>query len=227
MVFLEDLVTQGREEEALLYAPRERSGQGNQLGAMIYGRKSNGGFELVPDADGDMWDPDCPVCQVDWHSAGAYAQWKSEKSNISWRLPHELEWEKAAKGVDGRFHVWGDGFDPSYGCMRQSHPGRALPVGVDGFPIDESVYGVRGMAGNMIDWTASVWSEDWSGIAVENDVFLAEPSGLPSEISTGSNRVFRGGNWDHSPYGLQASVRNGKSPAIPDSYIGFRLVLPL
>ena len=151
----------------------------------------------------------------------------SKKSGLPWRLPHELEWEKAAKGVDGRFFVWGDGFDPSYGCMRQSHPGRVLPVGVDGFPIDESVYGVRGMAGNMSDWTASVWSEDWSGIAVENDVLLAEPSGLPSEISTGSKRVNRGGNWNNDPDSMQASYRNFYSPTSRSSFIGFRLGLPL
>ena len=227
LVFLEDLVTQGREEEALLYVPRERAGQAGQQGAMIYGRKSDGGFELVADADGDIWGIDWPVIMVDWHCAGAYAQWKSEKSGVAWRLPHELEWEKAAKGVDGRFHVWGDGFDPSYGCMRQSHPGRALPVGVDGFPIDESVYGVRGMAGNMRDWTGSAWSEDWSGIAVENDVFLAEPSGLPSEISTGSYRVLRGGSWYAYSLAMQASYRDGSNPADRSSYIGFRLLLPL
>ena len=227
LVFLEDLVTQGREQEALLYVPRERAGQAGQQGAMIYGRKSNGGFELVPDADGDMWDSDYPVCMVDWHCAAAYGAWMSKKSGLPWRLPHELEWEKAAKGVDGRFFVWGDGFDPSYGCMRQSHPGRVLPVGVDGFPIDESVYGVRGMAGNMSDWTASVWSEDWSGIAVENDVLLAEPSGLPSEISTGSKRVNRGGNWNNDPDSMQASYRNFYSPTSRSSFIGFRLGLPL
>ena len=83
---MNDLVQQGREEEALKWVPRERAGQAGQLGAMIYGRAENGEFILVPDVDGDIWELDYPVCMVDWHSSVAYAEWKSQQSGLSWRL---------------------------------------------------------------------------------------------------------------------------------------------
>jgi formylglycine-generating enzyme required for sulfatase activity len=86
---------------------------------------------------------------------------------------------------------------------------------------------VRGMAGNMMDWTASVWSEDWSGIAVENDVFLAEPSGLPSEISTGSYRVNRGGCWYVNAKFSRVSNRYDSIPAVTGNNLGFRLAFTL
>ena len=154
LVYLNALVDAGQVDEALLRVPRERSGQVGQEGAMIYGRDSNGHFILVPDADGDLWDLDWPVMMVDWHSANAYAEWYSAKTGRRWMLPDELRWEKAARGVDGRWHVWGDRFDPSYCAMVHSHNGRRLPQPIDSFEIDCSVYGVRGMGGNMVDWTA-------------------------------------------------------------------------
>ena len=148
-----------------------------QLGAMIYGRGSDGRFILVADGDGDMWELDWPVMMVSWDCAQAYCRWKSERTGLDYRLPTEFEWEKSAKGVDGRWYVWGDGFDESYCCMADSHKGRRLPSVVDSYPIDESVYGVRGLSGNMSDWTASTWFKDWG------------------EEEDSSTRVFRGGSW--------------------------------
>lgn len=81
LYFLNTLFHEGREEDALRWVPRERSGQSNQLGAMIYGRNDNGDFILVPDADGDMWELDWPVCMVDWHGSMAYATWKSKQEH--------------------------------------------------------------------------------------------------------------------------------------------------
>ena len=74
---------------------------------MIYGRGDNGEFILVPDIDGDMWEQDWPVFMVYWDCAFAFSEWKARKSGLSWRLLHELEWAKGARGVDGRFFVWG------------------------------------------------------------------------------------------------------------------------
>lgn len=209
--FLDDLIKQGREEEALRYVPRERAGQVGQLGAMIYGRKDDGGFKLVPDSDGDMWALDWPVCMVNWSCSVAYAQWKSEKTRVSWRLPQELEWEKGARGVDGRFFVWGDGFDPSYACSRQSHRKGMLPVVIDSFPIDQSVYGIRGQAGNMSDWTGSVWSEDWSGV------------GISIEEAVSSYRVIRGGYWNYAANHLRTALRFSSNLSNRNSFVGFRL----
>jgi len=212
LVFLNDLVLSGREEEALLYVPRVSAGQAGKLGNMIYGRRKDGCFELVADGDGDLWDLDWPVIYIDCHCAVGYAQWESKRIGFSWRLPNELEWEKSAGGVDGRFFVWGDEFDPSYCCTVQSHQEKILPFVVDSFAIDESVYGVRGMAGNMSDWTSSLWAEDWSGIDTE------DPTG-----ETGSSRVYRGGCWSYGGGSARVSFRNRNTSSYRGVGLGFRL----
>ncbi len=153
--FLDDLVQQGREAEALLCAPRLRGSTIDTQGAQIYHYES-GRFSLQRDSDGDMWEPDWPVVMVDWFGANAYAAWLSEKEGLTWRLPHHLEWEKAARGVDCRFYPWGDFFDPSWANMADSHEGRIVLSVVDSYAVDCSVYGVRGMAGNVCDWTSTV-----------------------------------------------------------------------
>ena len=205
LAFLNDLLDCDREAEALQWVPRERSGQQGQKGAPIYGRDSAGRFVLVPDTDGVMWNPNWPVCSVDWHCANAYAAWYSEKSGQWWRLPTEVEWEKAARGVDGRWFPWGDGFDPSYACVLESHQDDREPSPVSGYPIDESVYGVRGLAGNMRDWTASHYRKDWMA-PIEN-----------------THYVGRGGNWHASKDAARAAHRHFYNPTYRSGLIGFRL----
>ena len=151
--FLDDLVVRGREAEALVHAPRERGGTVGGAGALIYGYEG-GRFTLRPDVHGDLWEADWPVLMVSWEGASAYAAWAAERSGLAWRLPTSAEWEKAARGVDGRFYPWGDALDPSWCCMRDSHQGAQLPAVVDSFPVDESPYGVRGLGGNARDWCA-------------------------------------------------------------------------
>jgi eukaryotic-like serine/threonine-protein kinase len=187
LIFLNDLLLQGREQEALNYVPREKGGQASPEGELIYGRDHNNQFMLVPDANGILWQPDWPVCMLDWHSCNAYAKWKSVQTGYKWRLPTEWEWEKAARGVDGRYFTWGNDFDASYTCMGKSHKDKRLPVDVYQFPFDESVYGVRGMCGNMVEWTASTWIE--------------KKGETPSPDS--KLRVYRGGGW----YGVEFLCR--------------------
>lgn len=154
--FLNALVLAGREDEAMQCCPREREPGLEKDGAPIYGRDDQGRFVLRPDADGDMWYPDYPALLVDWSSACAFADAVSETRGETWRLPYELEWEKAARGVDGRSYPWGEHWDPSWYSMRESHRGRWLPSPVGSFPIDASPYGVRGMAGNAGNLTANL-----------------------------------------------------------------------
>ncbi len=185
IAFLDDLVAQGRADEAMTHVPRERSSSEETLGAVLYGRTADGGFCLQVDADGDIWEPDWPVFHLDWHSARAYLTWLAEKTGKPWRLPGELEWEKAARGVDGRLFPWGDAFDPSWCCMHDSHQGRQLATTVDSYPTDASVYGVRGVAGGVRDWCA-----DYEGVVDEQRVCVPKDE----DAVTGNRRV-RGGSW--------------------------------
>ena len=216
IAFLDDLVAQGREDEALRHAPRERAGTVGAQGALIYGYEG-GRFCLRPDADGDVWLPDYPVCMVDWPGAVALAAWQAARSGQAWRLPHELEWEKGARGVDGRFFPWGDDFDPSWCHMKDSHRGRPLPAAVGSCPVDESVYGVRDLAGNMRDWTATAHQANGD---VGDGEHLVAGQGAGE---AGSARVVRGDSWYDFASGTRVANRSIRGPDYRFGFLGFRL----
>ena len=102
-------------------------------------------------------DPNCPVTELDWWDAYAYARWRGN------RLPTEQEWEKAARGNEGRIYPWGNDLDLSRfnsGVDQDAESngnkdGYRYWAPVDAFPTDESRYGVRGLAGNVSEWTAT------------------------------------------------------------------------
>ena len=203
IAFLNELVNNGQEEDALKWVPRERTSQNGQLGSMIYGQKSNGHFQLIPDADGDLWQLDWPVLMVNWACAQAYAKWLALKTGLNWRLPTEIEWEKAARGVDGRYFSWGNHFDASYCAMSYSHKGRQTPVVVGQFQLDRSPYNIFGMSGNVRDWTASNWELDGH---------------------SDDQKVVRGGCWFSTPVytRLARRVPQRQHNRTPD--VGFRWV---
>jgi len=217
--FLNDLVDQGRDDEALLHVPREKGGTVNELGAMIYGRDAQGYFELRPDADGDAWLDAEPVSMVDWHGAGAYAAWWADHDGKAWRLPREQEWEKAARGVDGRCFPWGDYLDPSWCNMRFSHQNRITQVTVDAFPVDASVYGVRGLAGTNRDWCYDVFRADPPSSA------LVRQLGLDSALlNIGVDRIIRGGAWASPAIDCRLAMRDSNLPSYRNGTLGLRLI---
>ena len=120
-------MAQGRGEEAVAHQPFTTDG--NTL-IPLYGRDEAGIFRLVPDPQGDVPDPHWPVYLIRWHDARAWCAWYAAKTGLPWRLPYELEREKAARGVDGRIYPWGDQGEPTWSCNSQSRPGRPLPVPV-------------------------------------------------------------------------------------------------
>lgn len=208
--FLNHLWRSGQREDAMRHVPRERAGISGEAGTPCY-EVAAGGFSLTRDGEGDSWLPTYPVVNIDWHSAAAFAAWRAEQTGQPWRLPSELEWEKAARGVDGRAWPWGDRFDPTFCCVLESHTGRPLPSVVTGFPVDESPYGVRGMAGNVADWCANAWRAEQVGAV------------LPAS-ATGEMRSCRGGWWVGSPDNSRAAMRNRDAPEFRDAILGFRLV---
>lgn len=157
-------------------------------------------FEIPErDKDGDVWRPDYPVFGISFDDAQAYCRWRAARDCLPWRLPTELEWEKAARGADGRLYPWGNRFDATFCKMRFSRPGRPQPEPVGTFPIDESPYGVRDMAGTIRNWCNS---------------FL-----LPDE----RHLVVKGGSWNLPAEGCRAAGRHGHLPGVVFSSIGFRI----
>jgi serine/threonine-protein kinase len=224
IAFLDDLVQQGREAEALAAAPRERAGAAGDEGALIYGRVANGRFALRPDAEGDLWEPDWPVMMLQWRGAAAYALWLAEKSGLPWRLPGELEWEKAARGVDGRAHPWGDGFDPSWCNMRDSRPGKPFPAPVDSFPVDESVYGVRGMGGNVQDWCGDAGMDPKESPPLDGGRVIPPLPPTPAELAVDVRRASRGGFWFGTPAWARCAYRHGLLGSYRNANLSVRAV---
>ena len=219
LAFLDDLVANGRESEAQRFVPRERAGTEGERGTMIYGFDGTR-FSLRPDADGDIWLEDYPVVMVDWHCAAACAAWCAERTGLPWRLPGELEWEKAARGTDGRPYPFGSHLDPSWCHMNESHRGPRVPAVVDSYPTDVTPYGVRGTTGNVCAWCADVFAKD--GPAVDGRR-VPRFSGLRDPDSA-SLRTIRGGTWNSSARTVRAALRARFRPTDRNHNNGIRLV---
>jgi formylglycine-generating enzyme required for sulfatase activity len=97
---------------------------------------------------------DHPVVDVSWYEAQAFCTWLSEQTERRYRLPTEAEWEKAARGTDGRTFPWGDDFDLACCNVREAGLGMTPPVG--GYPAGASPYQVLDMAGTVWEWTQSL-----------------------------------------------------------------------
>lgn len=141
-----------------------------------------------------------PVVLISHGDALAYARWLSRKSGKSWRLPSELEWEKAARGTDGRIFPWGDGFDPARLNSHDQGPFDTLPVG--SFPEGQSPYGLLDAAGQVFEWTSS--------------------PGNPGRF------LVKGGSWDDKGCGVcRSAARHARPEDLKHILIGFRLVQDL
>ena len=157
--------------------------------------------------------PDWPAVGLSWEAARAYAAWLAERTGRAWRLPAELEWEKAARGADARTYPWGDAEEASFAHVRSQGRAPSRPARVDAFPTDVSPYGVRGMAGNVREWCA--------------EPFATVPShGRPSSgLST--RRVVRGGSFRLPLEAARCAVRSGLPASSGFVDVGVRLVRSL
>ncbi len=204
IAFLDDLVATGRTDDALRCVPRQGRLHDSPMQYAFDGRR----FSLVADDDGDVWCPEYPVVFVSWDSAVEYARWWSATTAQPWRLPTEVEWEKFARGVDGRRLPWGEHHDPSWSCVMQSHIGRPLPQVVDSFPTDVSVYGIRGVAGNVEQWCANLY-----------DRSTPLRPGL-----TDGRRAIRGTHWSAGGTSAFFDVRKAMNGYQRSGSIGIRLI---
>jgi serine/threonine-protein kinase len=150
--WLHTLVERGDEAAVTRFQPQDRFGPSEPWRA-VWERDSNGRFQFTRDAVGNQWRADLPVTLIDLACAEAFMP-------EGWRLPRGIEVEKAARGVDGRLWPWGDGFEPMWACTAESHTGPVVIQPVTAFPMDESLYGVRGLAGNARTWCAHAWNRD-------------------------------------------------------------------
>jgi len=193
--------------QAAARAPREAAGAPS-LWPQVPGR----GY-VVPAVDGDRtvrsripgcphdWQEDWPVISVSWEDAAAYAHWRSLREGRLLVLPDELQWEKAARGPDGRTLPWGCDFLEQLANVNVTHPDGARPVSVDSFPIDESPYGIRGLAGNARDFCI-----DRAGAAVGR-----------------AYRICRGGSWQNPGPMARAAYRTAVAEDSPHPATTIRL----
>jgi eukaryotic-like serine/threonine-protein kinase len=215
--FLNDLVATGREAEALAACPRAQLGLAEGSDELALLRDGDGLFKLPPDRDGLSWRPDWSVVLVDWHASTAYARWLCERTGSPWRLPGELEREKAARGADGRLLPWGDHADPTFACVVDTSAEEPAREGVHGHPFDESPYGVRGLAGNTRDWCNNVWKHQ--GPLVEGGR-LRPDAAAPDDPDF---RVIKGGAWASAMTHSRAAARFGARPDIRRPVVGLRV----
>ena len=219
LLFLNDLVGEGLCEEALLHVPREQSFSKDDLGLMLYLLNEDGSFSLGNPSVGTIVRETQPVTMIRWESARYFASWMEKKTGRPWRLPMELEWEKSGRGVDGRFYPWGDNFDASWTCMKDSHPAETVMQDVDSFPIDESIYGVRGMSGNTRDWCLDKYREE--GPLLDKGRLLLSTE---EELADTGFKSSRGGSYGNSASRSRIADRDWWFPE--RSYLGrgFRIV---
>lgn len=138
-----------------------------------------------------------PVVLVSVSDAEAYAQWLSKTTGHIWRLPTEAEWEKAARGTDGRYFPWGNTYDPARLNSADRGPSGTTPAG--SYATGASPFGMLDAAGQVYEWTGTA--------------------------ATNGNTVVKGGSWDDKGCGVcRPAARHTRPSDLKHIIIGFRLV---
>jgi formylglycine-generating enzyme required for sulfatase activity len=154
--------------------------------------------------------PGFPVDERPWSDAVEFCEWFSALTDDRVRLPSEDEWERAARGEDAREYPWGDTFDPTYANLAEGGLKRTSPVGA--FPNGASPFGLLDLAGNVDEWTSTLYAP-YPG--APEDVPLVESWALDGHIT-------RGGSWRQHRDLARCPRRHSIYPG--GSGAGFRLV---
>jgi formylglycine-generating enzyme required for sulfatase activity len=155
---------------------------------------------------------DYPVAYVSWYDAIAYCKWLSEKNGQAYRLPSEAEWEKAARGTEGRIYPWGDAWDPGRCNSKESSPDDSTLV--DAYPDGASPYGILDMAGNVWEWTGSLYGP-----------YPYDPKDGREDPRAVGKRVLRGGAFYSTARRVRCAYRDSGYADDGRGSYGFRVVL--
>jgi formylglycine-generating enzyme required for sulfatase activity len=165
----------------------------------------------MPPAPPWGWKDDDPIVNITFFDAAAYADWAGV-----W-LPTEAQWEKAARGTDGRAYPWGNDWDGSR-CVHSDtlNPELASTKPVGSCPSGASPYGCMDMAGNVSQWCADWYDENY---------YKSAPAHDPTGPASGTLRVLRGENREfNNPSDFRVAMRIRGAPAAWNDYVGFRCV---
>ena len=161
---------------------------------------------------------DHPVVYVSWHDAMAYCRWLSETTGRDFSLPSEAEWEKGARGTDGRIYPWGNSFNDEW-CNCSGEDTTAVGF----YPSGNSPYGLTDMLGNVWEWTRSLWGKEQ---APPEFSYAYDPEDGRENLKAVDDvkRVVRGGSFNSREWLLRCSARYADSPLCKNEYIGFRVL---
>jgi formylglycine-generating enzyme required for sulfatase activity len=152
-----------------------------------------------------------PVVGISRVDALAYCEWLSREVGMKYRLPNEVEWERAARGDDDRIYPWGNTFDP-WRC-NTSESGRRATVEVGSFsPGGDSPWGVNDLIGNIWEWTSTILR-----------AYPYDPNDGRESLSSTDVCVIRGGSWFYSRKLARCSAREGVVPTYVSPSLGIRL----
>ncbi len=185
----------------------------------------NPGFEVTDDS---------PASRVTWNDAAAYCNWLSEQEKLEpcyrpdgstwsvvlgkngYRLPTEAEWEYACRAGTTTQYSFGDEHKPFhlFAWHHANSAGRPRSVGTK----VPNGFGLYDMHGNLEEWCLDFYDKDW---------YQHSPTTDPCNLSTGYDRVTRGGVWSNNPFTAQSAYRRYRAPSRADPYYGFRCVRTL
>jgi len=151
-----------------------------------------------------------PVVNVSWHDALAYCRWLSVATGHHYRLPTEAEWEKAARGADGRTYPWGNVFDKTKCNGWEAGMGWTTPV--DCCVNGASPYGVMDMVGNVWEWCSSLYAS-----------YPYRADDGRENLAAEGWRALRGGSWLDHEWGVRAARRLRGQPDYVSHNTGFRV----
>ncbi len=172
--------------------------------------------------------PTRPVVGITWYESQAFCQWLNAHRPPDWpegriRLPSEAEWEKTARGTHSNLWPWGNEFSPEKANTDKTGLGETSPVGM--FPGGKSPYEIYDLAGNIWEWTTTIWG----GYDLQNPTFRYpyNPRDGREEATSLDTRVLRGGSWSDDDGNARCASRGWDAPDVFSGSIGFRLVVSL